>query len=185
MSGLVLDPRHRTAGLAALAALAMAGLGFASVPLYRLFCAATGLNGTIQRSEGQVAPGAVAGKSIVIRFDANRSSALPWDFKPEQPATSVTIGARNIAFFVATNLTDQPVTGQASYNVAPVSSGIYFHKIQCFCFTKQTLQPGQSVRMPVMFYVDPKLLTDPDTRAIEEITLSYTFYKVDANGTAS
>jgi cytochrome c oxidase assembly protein subunit 11 len=95
------------------------------------------------------------------------------------------VGARNIAFFTATNLTDKPVTGQASYNVAPVSSGIYFHKIQCFCFNKQTLQPGQSVRMPVMYYVDPKLLSDPDTKAIEEITLSYTFYKVDESGTAS
>lgn len=178
MSGIALDRKARTAWMAAAAAAAMLGLGFASVPLYRLFCAVTGLNGTTQR--GVAAPGAVAGKSVVIRFDANHMSGLPWDFSAELPRKTVDIGARNIAFYTAKNLTDKPVTGQALFNVTPVAAGIYFHKIQCFCFNNQTLAPGQSVRMPVTFYVDPKIATDPDTRDIEEITLSYTFYPVDA-----
>ncbi len=178
MSTATFDPKLKTAWLAALAAISMTGLGFASVPLYRMFCAATGLGGTTQR--GGVADAAIASRSIVIRFDANRAPGLPWDFKPELGQKTVAIGARNIAFFTATNLTGKPVTGQATYNVTPVSSGIYFHKIQCFCFNQQTLKPGETVRMPVLFQVDPKMLDDPDTQKIEEITLSYTFYPVDA-----
>ncbi len=177
MSSIAYDPKLKTAWAASAVALAMVGLGFASVPLYRMFCAVTGLNGTTQR--GTVAPGAIAGESMVIRFDANRAPSLPWDFKPEQAQRTVQIGARNIAFFEAKNLTDRPVTGRALFNVTPVSAGVFFHKIQCFCFNNQTLAPGQSVRMPVSFYVDPKIANDPDTRAIEEITLSYTFYPVD------
>jgi cytochrome c oxidase assembly protein subunit 11 len=178
MAATALDPKTKTAWLAGLAALAMLGLGFASVPLYRLFCAMTGLGGTTQR--GLVAPGAVAGKSVVVRFDANHKSSLPWEFKAEAPSQIATIGEKNIAFFTAKNLSDRPVTGQAGYNVTPGATGLYFHKIQCFCFNNQTLAPGQSVRMPVIYYVDPKLLNDPDTKKVEEITLSYTFYPVDA-----
>jgi cytochrome c oxidase assembly protein subunit 11 len=170
-------PKLRTALTMAALATAMVGLGFASAPLYRLFCQVTGFGGTTQRGglDAQVA----AGQSIVVRFDANRAPALPWDFKAERPSQTVDIGARNIAFYTAKNLTGQPVTGRAVFNVTPVSAGGYFRKIQCFCFTLQTLQPGQAVRMPVTFQIDPKIATDPETRDIEEITLSYTFYPVD------
>jgi cytochrome c oxidase assembly protein subunit 11 len=176
----------RTAFIAAAGAAAMLGLGFASVPLYRMFCEATGFGGTTQRADGQSAQSrAVAGSSVMVRFDANHSPALPWSFKPEVRSQSVTVGARNIAFFTATNLSDKPVTGTATFNVTPDRTGAYFTKIQCFCFNRQTLNPGQSVRMPVVYYVDPAMLKDDDAKSVEEITLSYTFYKVDEPGDAS
>ena len=168
----------RTAAIAALVALAMVGLAFASVPLYRLFCQATGFAGTTQRAEGASAPGAV-GQTISVRFDANVSSAMPWRFRPERTREAVTIGARELAFYEAKNLSDRAVTGTATFNVTPEEAGQYFTKVQCFCFTEQTLKPGEEVRMPVTFYVDPKILQDPDARNISEITLSYTFYPVD------
>jgi cytochrome c oxidase assembly protein subunit 11 len=107
------------------------------------------------------------------------SSALPWRFKPENTTEKITIGARDMAAFTATNLSSKPVTGTATFNVTPTQAGRYFAKVQCFCFTEQTLEPGQTVRMPVIYYVDPAILTDPDTKDIEEITLSYTFYPLD------
>jgi cytochrome c oxidase assembly protein subunit 11 len=179
MTALSLDPKQRTALLATMMVVAMAGMGYAAVPLYRMFCQATGLNGTTKRVSVTSVPGAVAGKTISIRFDANHVTALPWTFKPEVTTQMVTIGARNIAFFTATNLSDKPITGSASYNVTPDETGQYFSKIQCFCFTQQTLAPGQTVRMPVIFFVDPKMLTDADARDVNEITLSYTFYPVE------
>jgi cytochrome c oxidase assembly protein subunit 11 len=185
MSGIALDPRRRTALFAALAGLAMLGLGYAAVPLYRLFCVATGLNGTTQRSADGETPGAVDGKTVQIRFDANHAPNLPWAFKPEIALQTVTIGARNMAFFTATNNSSHSITGTATYNVTPVTAGLYFTKIQCFCFTQQTLKPGETVRMPVIFYVDPKILKDPDANDIAEITLSYTFYPVDETKKAS
>ncbi|MEA3015552.1 MAG: cytochrome c oxidase assembly protein subunit 11 [Sphingomonadales bacterium] len=169
----------RTAALAALVAVAMVCLAFASVPLYRLFCQVTGFAGTTRMRLGGDAPGAAAGR-ISVRFDANRSPGLPWQFRPEDPHHDVAIGERSIAFYTARNLSDRPVTGTATFNVTPASAGQYFVKIQCFCFTEQRLEPGQEVRMPVVFYVDPKILDDPDTRRISEITLSYTFYPVDS-----
>jgi cytochrome c oxidase assembly protein subunit 11 len=169
----------RTALLAAGLAGAMLCLGYASVPLYRMFCQATGLGGTTQRSEGD-APGAVAaGNLINIRFDANHAPTLPWEFKPEQNVERVAIGARDMAFFSAKNLSKSPSKGTATFNVTPTQAGKYFNKIQCFCFTEQTLSPDKQVRMPVIFFVDPKFLDDPDTKDIKEITLSYTFYPVD------
>jgi cytochrome c oxidase assembly protein subunit 11 len=179
VSVLVADPRKRTATLAVLGVLAMLGLGFASVPLYRLFCEATGFDGTTQRSNGQLVR-AVAGKTVEIRFDANHVPTLPWTFEPEKPDQIVTIGEKNMAFFTATNHARYPVTGRATYNVTPTQAGGYFAKVQCFCFTEQTLQPGQSVRMPVIFYVDPGIAKDADTKDIQAITLSYTFYPIDA-----
>lgn len=169
----------RTALLAAGFAMGMTGVGYASVPLYRLFCQVTGFAGTTRMAVGEAAPGAVPGKTMSIRFDANHSSALPWEFKPESTKELVAIGARDITFFSAKNLSDKPVTGTATFNVTPVHAGKYFTKVQCFCFTEQTLKPGVQVRMPVVFYVDPKILDDPAARDIEEITLSYTFYPVD------
>ena len=158
----------------------MLALGYAAVPLYRIFCQATGYGGTTMRATEAAVPGAVVGKTISVRFDANHSSSLPWSFRPEVSTQTVTIGARNIAFFTATNLSDRPVTGTATYNVTPEMTGQYFSKIQCFCFNQQTLRSGQTVRMPVIFFVNPSVLTDPDTKGIGEITLSYTFYPVDA-----
>lgn len=168
----------RTALLAGLLAGGMAGLGYASAPLYRMFCAATGFNGTTQRAER--APGATkAGRTIVVRFDANHVPTLPWNFAPERITETVTIGARDIAFFTAKNLSARAITGTAAFNVSPAQAGKYFNKIQCFCFSQQTLAPGQEVRMPVVFFVDPKILDDPNARDVGEITLSYTFYPVD------
>lgn len=173
------DPKIRTAMLAALMVAFMTGLGYAAVPLYRMFCQVTGFAGTTRNASGEVAPGAVAGKSISVRFDANHANSLPWSFKPEATTATVAIGERQMAFYVAKNFSDKPVTGAASYNVSPASAGAYFAKIQCFCFTEQTLQPGQEVRMPVIYYVDPAILNDEDGKKISEITLSYTFYPVD------
>jgi cytochrome c oxidase assembly protein subunit 11 len=168
----------RTAGLAFLIVLLMGGLAYASVPLYRLFCQVTGFDGTTMRATGD-APGPVAGKQVSVRFDANTAPTLPWKFKPVAATEVVTIGEREIAFYTAKNLSARSITGTASFNVTPTWAGKYFNKIQCFCFNEQTLKPGEEVRMPVIFFVDPKILTDPDARDVSEITLSYTFYPVD------
>lgn len=175
---MAIDPKLRTAALAGLMAVTMVGVGYASVPLYRLFCQVTGFGGTTQRvDEAQAATTkAVAGKTISVRFDSNVSPDLPWQFHPERPTETITIGARDMAFYVAKNLSTRPVIGMATYNVTPTQAGKYFSKIQCFCFNEQKLEPGEEVRMPVLFYVDPKILEDPDTKDIEEITLSYTFF---------
>jgi cytochrome c oxidase assembly protein subunit 11 len=169
----------RTAALAALLALAMVGLAFASVPLYRLFCQVTGFGGTTMRAASDAAPGPIAGKEVNVRFDANVARSLAWQFKPERTVETVAIGEREMAFYTAKNLSARPITGTATFNVTPVKAGQYFTKIQCFCFDEQTLKPGEEVRMPVIFYVDPKILDDPEARKISEITLSYTFYPVD------
>lgn len=172
----------RTALLAGLGVCTMTGVGFASVPLYRIFCEVTGLNGTTQR--GDLAPGAT-GKKVTVAFDSNVASKLPWKFTPERRSDTIDIGGRDMAFYTATNLSDKPITGSATFNVTPAVAGKYFTKIQCFCFTQQTLAAGETVRMPVLFYVDPAILNDPDARDIQEITLSYTFYPVDSGKTAS
>ena len=176
---LALQPRDRNTRVgifALLVAVAMLALGYAAVPLYRMFCQATGFGGTTMRSTTGLAPGAVIGKIINVRFDANVSPTLPWRFGPEKNVARVAIGARQMAFFTATNLSDHPVTGTASFNVTPELAGAYFTKIQCFCFTSQTLKPGETVRMPVIYYVDPAILKDKDASRFNEITLSYTFF---------
>ena len=177
-----MTPVQRTALLAVAGVTFMGSLGYASVPLYRMFCQVTGLNGTTQR--GDAAPGAT-GRQVTVAFDANVSPKLNWAFKPEQRSETIDIGARDMAFFTATNKSDKPVTGTATFNVTPAQAGKYFTKIQCFCFTQQTLQPGETVRMPVIFFVDPKILDDADNKDVQEITLSYTFYPVDSAGSAS
>ena len=173
-----MDRKLRTALLAVLGICFMSGLGWASIPLYRMFCQATGLNGTTQR--GTVAPGAVKNHQIRIDFDTNVAPHMPWKFVPENPYDTVDVGARDMAFFKATNTSNKPITGTATFNVTPAQAGKYFTKIQCFCFTQQTLQPGETARMPVIFFVDPKILADPDASDVETITLSYTFYPVDS-----
>jgi cytochrome c oxidase assembly protein subunit 11 len=174
---------NRTALTMAIVGLGMLALAFASVPLYRVFCQVTGYGGTTQRAE--VAPGAdVAEGKIGVRFDANIDSKLPWKFEPEQERVRVIPGAQTKIFYRATNMTARATTGQAVFNVTPIAVGKYFSKIECFCFTEQTLKGGQSVDMPVIFFVDPKVRQDPDTKGVDEITLSYTFYPVetDASG---
>ena len=156
--------------------LAMLAFAFASVPLYRLFCEATGFGGTPQRAVR--APGAVAGE-IGVRFDANIQAGLPWRFEPDQTTVRIAPGARTQVSYTAQNLTARTTTGQAVFNVSPDQAGKYFSKIECFCFTQQTLKGGQTVQMPVSFFVDPKIAEDPDTKNVDEITLSYTFYPVE------
>jgi cytochrome c oxidase assembly protein subunit 11 len=177
----------RVAGLTALLVLAMVGLAYASVPLYRLFCQVTGFDGTTRRVDATAAAAVrpVAGRSVSIRFDANVSRDLMWRFQPVDTHRTVRIGERNMAIYTARNLSTQPITGTARFNVTPVQAGKYFNKIQCFCFNEQTLQAGQEVQMPVVFYVDPAILTDPATADISEITLSYTFYPVERPGSGS
>jgi cytochrome c oxidase assembly protein subunit 11 len=157
----------------------MVGVSFAAVPLYQLFCSVTGFDGTPLRAER--APGAVAGQ-IGVRFDANIDPRLQWRFDPVQHTIRIAPGARTQIAYRATNLTARATTGQAVFNVTPATAGQYFSKIECFCFTEQTLKGGQSVDMPVVFFVDPKIRTDPSTKDIDEITLSYTFYPVETPG---
>jgi cytochrome c oxidase assembly protein subunit 11 len=172
--------RNRRVMIGALAvALASLSMGFAAVPLYRIFCQVTGFGGTTQRAENATGPGAVVGKTMSIRFDSNVTPGMPWQFHPERETQTVTIGQKSVAIFVARNLSDKPVTGTAAFNVTPTQSGRFFSKIQCFCFTQQTLQPGQEVRMPVIYYVDPAILADKDNKDVQQITLSYTFYPVE------
>ena len=166
----------RTAGILSAIVIAMVGLAFASSPLYRAFCEATGFNGTTQRADK--APGAVPGQ-ITVRFDANTQPGLPWRFEPVQNTVSIAPGAKTQIFYRAKNLSARTWTGQAVFNVTPDNVGKYFKKIQCFCFNEQTLKPGQTVDMPVLFFVDPAIMKDPDTKDIGEITLSYTFYPVE------
>ena len=177
--------RLRTAAWLALMVGAMTGLGFASVPLYRMFCQATGWNGTVQERLNATAPGEVAGKFVTVRFDANVSPKLPWRFEPDDRQKRVAVGARELAFFTAVNNSDHPITGSAAFNVSPPQAGQYFVKIQCFCFTEQTLRAHERVRMPVIFYVDPGFAKNPDTSDIDEITLSYTFFPVAQGKAAS
>ena len=174
----------RTATLAGLAAAAMLGLGFAAVPLYQFFCQVTGFNGTTQRVDAATATQRLATaqtqtRMLSIRFDSNIGGGLPWEFYPEKKRVTVGVGGKSMAIFIAKNLSDKPVKGRAVFNVTPEQVGRYFSKIQCFCFTEQTLQPGQEVRMPVLFYVDNAFLNDPDGKDVEEVTLSYTFYPVE------
>ena len=155
---------------------AMFGVVAISPTLYRAFCEATGFGGTPLRAER--APGAVAGQ-VGVRFDANVHPGLPWRFEPEQTTVRISPGAKTKIFYMAQNLSARAITGQAVYNVSPDTVGKYFKKIQCFCFSEQTLQAGQKVDMPVVFFVDPAIKKDPDTKDIDEITLSYTFYPVE------
>ena len=184
MSAAALRPelatRNRRVGLMALAfALAMLGLGYASVPLYRLFCEATGFAGTTRRaSEAQAAAVSFSDAAIIMRFDANVERGMPWQFRPERTTDAIQLGGRRMAIYLARNTSDKPVTGRATFNVEPEQAGRYFNKVQCFCFTEQTLQPGQEVRMPVVYFVDPKMLDDADAKDIQEITLSYTFHPI-------
>ena len=153
---------------------------FAVPPAYRLFCQVTGWGGTTQRAE--IAPTIVLDRKITVRFDANTAQGLPWRFKPEQLSQTINVGASALAFYESENLADKPVAGQATFNVSPAKAGIYFRKIDCFCFTEQTLQPGESVSMPVAYFIDPAIDDDPNMDEVETVTLSYTFFRLDDDG---
>ncbi len=169
---------NRTVVLSCVAAVAaMGALTYAAVPLYQMFCQVTGFGGTTQRADA--APGVVLDRTVTVRFDSNVAKGLTWTFEPVQRTIDVKIGQEMLAFYRATNTSDKPVTGTASFNVSPESAGLHFKKVECFCFTEQTLQPGQSVEMPVSFFVDPEIVADNSAAWIREITLSYTFYPTD------
>ena len=153
-------------------AVAMVGAAYAAVPLYRLFCQATGYGGTTRVAEANL-KGVIA-RQVTVRFDAN-VDGVPWQITPAKPITGK-IGQVQTAVFMARNLSDKTITGQATFNVTPERTGSYFDKIQCFCFTQQTLKPGETVEMPVTFFVDPDIDKDQDLRTVQDITLSYTFY---------
>lgn len=158
----------------ALAVAAMVGLAYASVPLYRKFCQATGFNGTARRAEASAA-GAALDQTVTVRFDTN-VRGLPWTFTSDQRSQLTRIGASTIAYFRVTNTGDTPMVGRASYNVAPEAAGPYFIKTQCFCFSDQTVPAHKTVDFPVVYFVEPAFAKDPDTRAFKEIVLSYTFF---------
>jgi cytochrome c oxidase assembly protein subunit 11 len=177
---------RRTMIMAFAAALGMLALGFAAVPLYRLFCQVTGFGGTTQvATEGEAdlaaqMAGSSGAREISIRFDANTALDMPWAFKPVQATDRVSIGQRDMAIYTARNNSTEDITGTATFNVEPEQAGRYFNKIQCFCFTEQTLRPGQEVRMPVLYFVDPAMLEDPNMDGVQQITLSYTFHRAKA-----
>lgn len=155
----------------------MGALSWAAVPFYSWFCKVTGYGGTTMTAES--APDVVLEEKIRVRFDANIDPDMGWTFRPMQREVVLNIGENGLAFYEAVNNTDEPITGTASYNVAPDLAGYYFSKIECFCFTEQTLQPGERVEMPVSFFVDPELVNDRDAGRIRDITLSYTFHRTD------
>jgi cytochrome c oxidase assembly protein subunit 11 len=155
----------------------MLGLTAAAVPLYRLFCQVTGYGGTTQRAEA--APERQLERTVTVRFNADIDPDLPWSFAPEQRQMEVRLGEQSLAFYAATNRSEHPIVGQATYNITPFKAAPYFSKIACFCFDEQTLQPGEAVDMPVSFYVDPAIASDPDTRDVHTITLSYTFFLLE------
>jgi cytochrome c oxidase assembly protein subunit 11 len=169
----------RTGIVLATLAFGMVGLAFASVPLYQLFCQVTGFGGTPQVADGN--PKGVIDRVMGTRFDVNVDRALPWTVKAAPIATDQ-IGQVRTVNYIATNNSDKPTTGMAVFNVAPDKAGIYFNKIQCFCFSEQTLQPGETVEMPIVFFVDPDLDENHELATIKEITLSYTFYASDSEG---
>ncbi|MGI9425795.1 MAG: cytochrome c oxidase assembly protein [Hyphomicrobiaceae bacterium] len=169
--------RHQRVALAAATvAVGMLGMAYAAVPLYQMFCQVTGFAGTTQRATA--APKQSLDRKITIRFDANTAGGLTWVFQPDAQTMDVRIGAETLAFYRARNTSQTALTGSATFNVAPEAAGRYFNKIECFCFTEQTLQPGETVEMPVSFFVDPEIVKDSDARHISQITLSYTFYPV-------
>lgn len=171
--------RRKSGAGVALACVAVVGLmigaSFAAVPLYRLFCQTTGFGGT--PLVGQEANAHVVDRAIDVRFDANVAPGVTWKFEPEQPQVSVKLGETKTVFYKITNVGDAPATGVATFNVQPDLAGQFFVKIQCFCFEEQTLKPGETIHAPVVFYVDPDLLKQPETKDLSSITLSYTVFR--------
>lgn len=170
------DPNKRVGTLAALVAAGMLGMAYAAVPLYQLFCQVTGYGGTTQRVSKP--SDVVLDRVVTVRFDAN-VNGLAWRFEPVVRTVDVRIGENTLAFYRATNTTDRPLVGTSTFNVSPDIAGTFFNKLECFCFTEQKLEPGESIEMPVSFYVDPRIVDDKDAHKVSQITLSYTFFPVD------
>lgn len=171
---MAIERHKKTALTLAVLVVAMLGGAYASVPLYRLFCQVTGFDGTPMRAEAK--SHTVTDRTMIVRFDANVAPDLPWGFKPEQTTQTIKIGENRIAYYKAVNRSDRPVTGTAVFNVTPEKAGAYFRKVQCFCFENQTLKAGQAMDMPVLYYIDPEWVSDPDMADVREVTLSYTFF---------
>lgn len=170
-----LSRNARIAALALAAPLFMFAMGWAAVPLYQLFCQVTGYGGTTQIATAPAAR--VLDRTVTVRFDANVAPGVPWSFEPEHREVTLKLGENGLAFYTVRNLSDRPVTAVATYNVTPHKVGTYFQKLECFCFQDRTLQPGEEMSLPVIFYVDPSLATDSDVDEVREITLSYTFFE--------
>ncbi|MBA3446051.1 MAG: cytochrome c oxidase assembly protein [Pseudaminobacter sp.] len=177
-----LDPRTRrsnkvVAGVCVAFFGGMVGMAYAAVPLYAMFCQITGYGGTTQRAEQY--SDRILDRKITVRFDANTSGGLPWDFQPVARDVTMNIGETTQVQYAAKNLFDRPSTGRATFNVAPEMAGAYFNKVECFCFTDTTLKPGETMDMPVVFYVDPDIVDVPELKDLTTITLSYTFFPID------
>lgn len=168
---------NRIAGVVVAVVLGMVGLAYASVPLYELFCRVTGYGGTTQRAE--LLDTKAIDRDMRVRFAANTHRDMPWDFKPQQVAQTLKVGEQGLAYFEAHNPTNKTIVGTATYNVAPHKAGTYFAKIECFCFTEQVLKPGESIVMPVIYFIDPLIEEDRNLNEVTEVTLSYTFFVMD------
>ncbi len=169
------DRSNRRVAIACVAFFSgMVGMAYAAVPLYDLFCRVTGYGGTTQRTDQY--SDVILDRDITVRFDANVSGALPWRFEPVERSTTMPIGETVQIAYTAENVSRRPIAGTASFNVAPALAGAYFMKVECFCFTETELQPGETMEMPVVFYVDPKIVDVPELKDIKTITLSYTFF---------
>ena len=172
-------PRVTALALAGLV-IGMVGLSYAAVPLYDLFCRATGYGGTT--NVATETPSQISDREMKVRFNADVNRDLPWRFRPVQNSVTVRVGQPVLIFYRVENTSDQPIVGTATYNVTPLTVGEYFSKMDCFCFTEQVLQPGESVELPVSFFVDPSILDDPQMDKINTLTLSYTFFEVNEPG---
>ena len=183
-AGKATDPRKQranrlVAGLCVAFFGGMIGMAYAAVPLYKMFCQATGYGGTTQRAEKQYA-GRILDRDITVRFDAN-TNGIPWQFQPVARSVTIKIGETTQAHYSATNKFDRAITGRATFNVQPELAGPYFNKVECFCFTDTTLKPGETLDMPVVFYVDPDIVNVPELKDLKTITLSYTMFPVEKN----
>lgn len=172
-----MTPQTRTMLATVALAATMGSLSFAAVPFYDWFCRVTGFGGTPTVADGRAV--AASDAFVTVRFAAALDRGMPWEFRPVETEMRVRLGEDALAFYEATNPTGRPVAGRATYNVVPYAAGGYFAKVDCFCFEEQVIAPGETVRMPVSFYVDPAILDDPEGRHVREITLGYTFYEID------
>ncbi len=167
--------RNRRIGLlAGLFGVGMVGVAFASAPLYRVFCQTTGYDGAVPKA--QAAPDRILQRTVTVTFDANVRGGLPWDFAAEQRTQTIRLGETKVAFFKVTNHADHPITARALFNVTPEQAGAHFRKLQCFCFSDQTVGAGQTVELPVLYFIDPKFADDINTKNATDVTLSYSFF---------
>ncbi len=174
---MAMDAKMKTLAQTSALVIFMGALAWASVPFYDWFCRVTGFGGVTATADA--GSDVILDQTIKIRFDASKERDMPWTFKPMQREMELRIGETGLAFYEAHNPTDRPIAGTAAYNVAPYEAGGFFTKIDCFCFEEQILQPGETVQMPVTFYVDPEIVTDRDAKYVHTITLGYTFYETD------